>query len=40
MTGNSEAMPTNRVLPEAGPRRHFATRVIHAGQAPTRRPAP
>jgi cystathionine gamma-lyase len=34
MTGSSEAMPTNRVLPEAGQRRHFATRVIHAGQVP------
>jgi cystathionine gamma-lyase len=27
-------MPTNRVLPEAGKRSHFATRVIHAGQVP------
>jgi cystathionine gamma-lyase len=34
MTGSSEAMPTNRVLPEAGKRSHFATRVIHAGQVP------
>ena len=34
MTGSSEAMPTNRVLPETGKRSHFATRVIHSGQVP------
>ena len=34
MTGSSEAMPTNRALPEVGKRSHFATRVIHAGQVP------
>ena len=34
MTGSSAAIPTNRVLPEAGKRSHFATRAIHAGQAP------
>lgn len=31
---NHSKMPTNRVEPHTGQRPHFATRVIHAGQAP------
>src|SRR5262245_34557376 len=34
MSEKTETIPTNRVLLEDGPRRHFATRVIHAGQVP------
>src|ERR1700683_177095 len=34
MSDAGEQLPTNRVLPDAGPRPQFATRVIHAGQLP------
>ena len=34
MNDSTNDVPTNRVLAEAGPRRHFATRVIHSGQFP------
>jgi cystathionine gamma-lyase len=34
MTESAGSTPTNRVLTETGPRRQFATRVIHAGQVP------
>lgn len=34
MNESAAEVPTNRVLPEAGRRRAFATRVIHAGQLP------
>ena len=34
MTQTAGGLPTNRVLAEAGKRREFATRVIHAGQVP------
>ncbi|MCS7101664.1 MAG: PLP-dependent aspartate aminotransferase family protein, partial [Burkholderiaceae bacterium] len=34
MSEDSDRLPTNRVLPQPGPRPAFATRVIHAGQVP------
>jgi cystathionine gamma-lyase len=33
-SNESSKLPTNKVLPTAGPRPQFATRVIHAGQVP------
>jgi cystathionine gamma-lyase len=34
MTPSDSPLPRNQVLPGEGPRPHFATRVIHAGQLP------
>ena len=34
MSGDADKLPTNRVVPHVGQRPQFATRVIHAGQAP------
>ncbi|MGD0462773.1 MAG: PLP-dependent aspartate aminotransferase family protein [Tepidisphaeraceae bacterium] len=34
MTSPDAPLPRNQVLPDEGPRAHFATRAIHAGQVP------